>query len=208
MSFFDELFGKTQEPVPTATPVQQAKPNAAAPVTTLTPTIKIATATPPQVKKSAITGYDVAAPFIQRKEGFRGSPYLDTNGELAIGFGQQFIDGKRVTKGMKITEEQARTGFKEEYDRRRKQIEQYPNVANMGPYQEARFMDVVWNASPDAIKTWPKIQAILKSNDKNELKKLDAELLTIRKGKINGKSEVIPALEARRKEAQKELADK
>jgi hypothetical protein len=47
MSFFDELFGRTPEPVPTATPVTKAKPNPAAPVTTLTPTIKIATATPP-----------------------------------------------------------------------------------------------------------------------------------------------------------------
>jgi GH24 family phage-related lysozyme (muramidase) len=208
MSFLDDLFGKTPEPVPTATPVPQTKPNAAAPTTTLTPTIKIPTATPTQVKKPAITGYDVAAPFIQRKEGFRGTPHLDTNGELAIGFGQQFIDGKRVTKGMKITEEQAKTYFKTEYDRRRKQLDQYPNVWNMTPYQEARTMDVVWNSSPEAIKGWKKIHAILMSYDPEELKKLDAELLTIRKGKINGKSEVIPALEQRRKEAQEELADK
>lgn len=203
MSLYDYLFGP--DPAPTATPSKTAPTPSTVPIKTLAPQQPVSLATPAQ---PSVNAYDVASPFIQRKEGFKGDAYLDTNNEYAIGFGQQFIGGKRVTKGMKITEEQAKAAFKEEYDRRRKQVDQYPNVANMGPYQEARFMDVIWNASPDAIQNWPKIQAILKSNDKNQLKKLDAELLTIRKGKVNGKMVVIPALEARRKEAQKELADK
>lgn len=207
MSFLDELFGAS--PPPTTPSASKTAPTpSTVPIKTLAPQQPVALASPAPVQKPAITGYDIAAPFIQKNEGFKPTAYLDTNGELAIGFGQQFIDGKRVTKGMRITEEQAKAMFKQEYDRRREQVSKYPNVSNMTPYMEGRFMDVIWNASPEAIQNWPKIREILESNDPKELKKLDAELLTIRKGKVGKNMQVIPALEERRKRAQKEMADK
>jgi hypothetical protein len=212
MSFFDELFGS--KPAQTATPTPEIKKpiNASDPVATLTPTIKTPLATPATPPKPK-TAYERGSVFIQDAEGFRDSPYLDTNGQLAIGYGQQFIDGKRVTSGMKITKEQAQGAFKVEYDRRRKQLDKYPNVANLKPGLEARLMDVVWNGDPSQIEGWPKIKAILTSNDPKELDKLGAELLTIRKSttidpKTKKKvSKVNPALEARRKRAEQELKD-
>jgi len=207
MGLFDSIFGK-DEPPTTPSAKGTEKPATLTPVNPSainTPPVTLATpAVPAKVPK---THFEMAGPFIQRKEGFAPEAHLDTNGKYVIGFGQQSIDGKPVTKGMKITKQEAEIAFKAEYDRREAILNKYPNTKNMTPGLKARTMEGIWNGDPTQIERWPKTKAILSSTDPAELKKLDAELLTIRKGRINGELVVIPALEKRRKEAQEELKD-
>ena len=209
MGLFDSLFGKDETPTtPSAKGTEKPATLTPAPVgASATSGPPIALATPKVEKKVPRTGFEMAAPFIQKKEGLSLVPYVDSNGKLAIGYGQQTINGKPVTRGMKITEQEAKEAFKVEYDRREAILNKYPNAKNMTPGLRARTMEVVWNGDPTQIEGWPKTKAILSSTDPAELKKLDAELLTIRKGRINGELVVIPALEKRRKEAQEELKD-
>ena len=207
MGLFDKWF--KEDAAPTTPSAKGAeKPATLTPVgssATSGPPIVLATPTvPPKVPKTA---YEYAAPFIQKYETFQPEAYLDTNGKWAIGYGQQYIDDKPVVKGMKMTQEEAKDKFKTEYDRRRKQLDIYPNVANMTPAMEARLMDVIWNADASKINEWPIIKGILTSKDKAKLKELDKELLTIRKGRVNGKLVIMPGLENRRKASQIEMKD-
>ena len=63
-----------------------------------------------QASNVATTPYEYAKleKFLMKHEGFHQKPYKDSNGQLAIGFGSQFIDGKRVTPDSRLTMDQAR----------------------------------------------------------------------------------------------------
>jgi GH24 family phage-related lysozyme (muramidase) len=77
-----------------------------------------------QVSSVATTPYEYEKleKFLMKHEGFHQKPYKDSNGQLAIGFGSQFLDGKRVTPESRLTMEQARKILRQGIDARAQRL--------------------------------------------------------------------------------------
>ena len=68
-------------------------------------------ATPPTPPPSGARSFStLGLDTLKEREGFRTSPYGDA-GNLAIGYGQQFWKGKRVTPDLRVTQQEADDEF-------------------------------------------------------------------------------------------------
>lgn len=77
-----------------------------------------------QAANVATTPYEYAKleKFLMKHEGAHLKPYKDSNGQLAIGFGAQFLDGKRVTPNSRLTMDQARKILRQDIDARAQRL--------------------------------------------------------------------------------------